>query len=524
LSPWTEEQDLCKHSVVEGSSDAPARELGDYVRPLRRRWWWVAIGVVLGVVVGLAAAEVTHRSYTSTSSVEVSPTGVEQAANNASGRTQDVINLDTEAQIVKSDLVAARVQRALHASASLAEIERRVSVTVPANTTVLRISYTAGSPGHAAAGTQAYATAYLAVRAATATRVLQNRKDAVRKQIASITDELTKQKSQPPAATPSERSLRALRYKVLASQSAALARQLSSLSTTVVTPGYVIGRATAPSTPAGRKFLFLLSAAMIGLLLGVCGAFVRDRKDTRLYEPRELEDAGIRVVGALDTPSDAMRTYTRAGNAVLRASPERGGVVLVAWPTWESREDEVAVNIASAIRDVAGKVALVSVGSGSAEVTQFQAHGSARVALDRVDSEIVSLRPSDPAQGARSTQLSTTLAVATRGDVRRVVERLKEEVDFVVVEAADPLAEAVLPVCDTALLVVSMNDTRITDVLDAVREIERSGVHVLGAVVAAAERRPAFGLKPWVLELRREGAAPAETEGLPSPQRTSSRA
>lgn len=461
--------------MAAAADSAPVRELADYVRPLRRRWWWVAIGLALGMVLGLAAAAVVHHDYTSTASVVVTPTGAQQGAqqgvNNANGRTQDVVNLDTEAQIVKSDAVAARVRRALHAHAPLATIERRASVTVPANTTVLRISYTAGSPRHAAAGAQAFATSYLAVRAATATRLLRAQKAAVRKQIASVADELTLRKGQTSgAATARERSRAALRYKALAAESAALARQLSTLSTIVVTPGRVIAGATTPSGGPGRWLLFLLSGAMIGLLLGAGGAVARDRTDTRLREPRDLEDAGIRVVGVVDKPSNAVRTYTRAGNAILGTSPGRGGVVLFAGPTWEPRDDDVALGVATAIRDVGGSVALVSIEDGSAEITQLGARGE----VTRSD------------RAAEFAELSATLAAATRGgDLRQSVERLREDADFVVVDAADPAAEAVLPACDNALLVVSMNATRVPDVVDAARELELSAVRVLGAVVTS---------------------------------------
>jgi hypothetical protein len=253
--------------------------------------------------------------------------------------------------------------------------------------------------------------------------------------------------------------------------------------------------------------LFLLSGAMIGLLLGAGGAIVRDRTDTLLREPRDLEDAGIRVVGLVDTPSNAMRTYTRAGNAILGTSPGRG-VVLVVGPTWEPRDNDIALNVATAIRDVAGSVVLVSVENGSAEMTQLGAHGEAR----RGD------------RAGESHEVSAALAAATRGNLRQSVERLTEDADFVVIDAADQLAEAVLPACDTALLVVSLNATRVPDAVDAAREIERSGVRVLGAVVAPGDRRPVFGLRPWVLELRRAGDAPAGSDALAAPERTSSQA
>jgi capsular polysaccharide biosynthesis protein len=486
---------------------APVRDLADYTRPLRRRWWWVAIGAAVGLVFGGVAAEVAHRTYTSTASVLVTPTGVQQNSNNATGRTQDEINLDTEAQILKSDAVAARVRKAVHASASLATIERRASVTVPANTTVLRISYTAGSPRRAAAGAEAFATSYLAVRSLAATRLLRSQEDAVRRQIASVAAEAKQPSAKTPAATARERSLRALRYKALATESAALATQLSTLSTTVVTPGSVIAGAT---TSSGRSSLvFLLGGAMIGLLFGVGGAVVRDRTDTFLREPSELEDAGISVVGAVDTPRNARRTFTRAGNAILGTSPGRHAAVLVTGPTWEPRDDDVALKVAKAMREIAGSVALVSIEDGSAEMREVGPRGG----LARGH------------RSAESAEVSAALAAATRGGMRSNLQRLKEEVDFVVVNAADPVAEAVLPVCDSALLVVSMNATRLPDVINAALEIESSGVRVLGAVViASSERRTAFAGWPWFSEWRRSGDPRARGATLPAPDRTSSQA
>jgi capsular polysaccharide biosynthesis protein len=462
------------------------------------------IGVAVGLVLGLAAAAVRHHTYTSTASVVVTPTGVQQDINNAAGRTQDVINLDTEAQIVKSDPVAARVRRALHSSVSLQAIEKRVLVTVPANTTVLQISYTAGSSRHAAEGAQAFATAYLAVRAAAATSLLSNQEAAVKKEIAAVAAE-AKQRANLPAATARERSLRALQYRALATESTALATQLSTLSTTVVTPGNVIAGATAPASRS--SMIYLLGGLMIGLLLGVGGAITRDRTDTRLHEPYELENAGIRVVGTLDTPRNAMRTFTRAGNAILDTSPGRRGVVLVAGPTMEPRDDDVALHVAKAIREIAGSVALVSVEDGGAQMTE------------------VGARDASTQAAAKTAELAAALAAATRGGIRWHLERLKEEVDFVVVNAADPLAEAVLPACDTAILVVAVNAARVPDAVDATRELESSGVNVLGAVVLpSTERRAPFAGWPWVRESPQEGDAGTRSSGVPAADRTSSQA
>jgi capsular polysaccharide biosynthesis protein len=494
---------LCKHLRVGIAADpAPVRELADYTRPIRRRWRWVAVGVAVGLVLGLVAAALVRHDYTSTASVVVTPTGVETDINNVNGRTQDVINLDTEAQIVKSDAVAARVRRVLQAHTSLAAIERRVSVTVPANTTVLRISYTGGSPHDAAVGAQAYATSYLAVRGLTATRLLRKQETAVRNQMASVAADL----AVPSAGTGTSgrgASERAVRYRALATESNALAKQLSVLTTTVVTPGSVISGASTPSG-GSRRVLFLLSGAMLGLLLSAGIAVARERTDTRLRDPRDLEEAGIHVVGSVDTPSSAMRAYTRAGNAILATLPDRG-VVLVTGPTWEARNEDVAWNVATAIRDVAGSVAVVRVENGGAELTPLGAGGEA-------------------ARGSRksaSAKLPGSFGAATRGELRQSVARLKEDT-VVVVDAADPLAEAVLPTCDTALLVASMNATHVPDVVDAAREMEREGVRVIGALVVPDNGRAASGRWPLDSAWRGAGKASDGSEALPARERRSS--
>ena len=109
---------------------------------------------------------------------------------------------------------------------------------------------------------------------------------------------------------------------------------------------------------------------------------------------------------------------------VLGTPPGRG-VVLVVGPTWEPRDSDVALNVATAIRDAGGSVALVSIEDGSAELTVLGARGE--------------VTPADRASE------SAELAAATRADLRQSVERLKGDTDVVVVDAADPLAEAVLP-------------------------------------------------------------------------------
>ena len=85
------------------------------------------------------------------------------------GRTKGTINLDTEAQLVRLRRGRGSAAALLRAADRPDELARDVSVEVPANTTVLVITYERGRPARRAqAGSHAFAEAYLRNREETA--------------------------------------------------------------------------------------------------------------------------------------------------------------------------------------------------------------------------------------------------------------------------------------------------------------------------------------------------------------------
>jgi uncharacterized protein involved in exopolysaccharide biosynthesis len=54
---------------------ANARELGDYVALVRRRWAWIVCSMLVGVVLALSYLTVAETSYSSTAKVLVEATG-----------------------------------------------------------------------------------------------------------------------------------------------------------------------------------------------------------------------------------------------------------------------------------------------------------------------------------------------------------------------------------------------------------------------------------------------------------------
>jgi uncharacterized protein involved in exopolysaccharide biosynthesis len=129
------------------SQEADSLEFAGYLGVLRRRWWVVLVLACVGILAAGAYIAKAPKAYTATATVNVTPTGVSQTQGGAvaGGRTSGVVNLDTEAQIVKSSSVAAIAARALHTPLTPTALLQNVSVAVPANSSVLQVSCVAKS-------------------------------------------------------------------------------------------------------------------------------------------------------------------------------------------------------------------------------------------------------------------------------------------------------------------------------------------------------------------------------------------
>src|SRR5690349_955254 len=141
--------------------DAPESAGVDLFGLARRQWWLVLILVAAGLAAAAQFTRAQPKVYESATSVLVQPTGGGQDTNVVGGRTKGDINLDTEAQLVRSTAVAADAAALLRSSTPADVLAANVSVEVPANTSVLVITYAAGDPQSAQAASHAFAESYL---------------------------------------------------------------------------------------------------------------------------------------------------------------------------------------------------------------------------------------------------------------------------------------------------------------------------------------------------------------------------
>lgn len=523
----------------------PARssaQLSDYAALLRRQWWVVVLGVVLGIAVGIGYTYGAATQYTSSTSVLVTATGVDDQQAPAT-KANATINLDTEAQLVTSTEIAAAAAQAIGYQGNPAELARHVSVTVPPNTEILDIGYTAATADAAQAGAQAFATAYLDNRRTAADDMLQTSRDSLQARINDLTKQLGTV-STTIAGLPdgsAERGFDQAQATSLNNQIASLGTQLNQVGATTVSPGRVITSAALPGSPSSPDLLLDVAAgALVGLLAGVGLAVLRQRSDRVLRHATDVERrSGLAVLVELPgTPtarvqlvapsSSEGRSYARLRNVVTSSLTDGHRVVLIAGVAGSA--GRVAANLAASLARSGEEVVLICgdvhastaaalvggpAGTGLAEVLAdpSKLSGARRRVVDPASLRV--LGPGhDPEQAA---------ALLQTGSLRRLVDELLTTARWVVVEGPPTTsgadAQTLAGLADLAILVIATDETRDDDVADARAQFESVHTVLLGAVVLHGGRRGGRRAQP----VEPPAGAPAEPEpsaGIRRPARS----
>jgi len=490
---------------------APSALLTDYGALLRRRAWVIALAILIGVGLGLGYTSSQSKEYTSTAEVLVTATGVADDSVLANGRTRGEINLDTEAQLLTSTAVVRLAAELLRNDIPVAELQSRVRVSVPPNTEVLSISVTGPSAASARASADAFASAYLANRAESASDQLTARQGSRQAQIQVLTEVLetaTAALRTLPAES-AERFLAEAQITSLSAEIATLTAESNELQATPVTPGQVITEATLPQAPSSPILLVnLAGGGMLGLLVGCGLALLLHQRDRRLHSSDDIgRAAGVPVLATVqhsplvwvaEPASGAGRAYIRLRNVLQASAAADMRTILVAGVDGEG--SEVADNLAAALARTGSHVVLVSTHPGSATLRRLwlSEHGpglsevlsgQARTTIAlQVPAGLEGLRVLAVGQNpGRAAELLETKAA------KELLSALAGLADYVIVDAESTAgssqAQTLAASCQAALLVVNPRTVRIDDVRDAVEQFEAVGTPLLGCVVLSGRRR-----------------------------------
>jgi tyrosine-protein kinase len=457
--------------------------------------------VVTALVVAGAVAYVvtTDSTYEATADVLVSPIPADDPTLPALGlvtETQDpTVAVETAAQLIDNDAVAARTQKKLGTSESVTSIQSDVQVAPIGSSNVIAVTASQPTAAKAADLANAYANAGVAERDA----ALSKRIDEV---LPSLRDRLSKL---PPSS-------------VTAQSIGAEVAQLESLRVSG-DPTIKVENPAQPPTSASwpRPILTIALALLGGLALGIAVAYAIHNFDPRLRREEQLR-ARYRLPILARIPKERVQDLTplsweelsadsihqyRALRATLTVPRRNGDVTrsfLVTGAAAAEGKTTSAINLATALARAGAQVLLIeadlhrpAIGS---TLHKRADRGVISVMLGATEMTDAAIESED-VEGLHLLLADRLLPGAEEvfsiPAVERLLEEAKRHYDFVVVDAP-PLNEVVegLPLArevDDVLILVRMGKTRLNAIKELAELLATNEVRPTGFVVVGAPRQ-----------------------------------
>lgn len=466
------------------------------------RWRVLVLAVVLGLAGAGAGAWWGQRSagsHDASAVILINPLYGNPFS--PQGRGDDLVNLETEAQLVTSDTVAERVSQRIGRGESVDEVLTGVRVKVSPNTQILEIRVRLASPELARERAQAFAATYLTYRRLITVRTVAEQSDQLFAQISKLNRNLRHKTEVLGNAAPGSARARLLDQQIdeLTSQVGQLRTLQATATSASLDPGQVV-------TPAAVAEPGLLDGPVpmgtLGLLAGLMGAIllatVLARRDDVIRDPSLLSTSEIPMLGSVAHPPDVTPGAMGAvRSALLAVDPRRPLVVLVATAAPGNVLAATPLGLGSALAHGRLETVLVDlVGSLGPEVlahTDGAQSGLVDLLLETTtpDEALVSVAPHLMAMGtgSRADRLDDLVAAPEMG---LVLLDLGKRAD-VVVAAGGPLSEprtqALARQVDLVVVEVHGGRTTLSHLDEALRNLNQYGGTLAGLVYVAPPRR-----------------------------------
>jgi capsular polysaccharide biosynthesis protein/Mrp family chromosome partitioning ATPase len=499
--------------MTDNTQNSPRRAA--LVAALRRSAALIVILTLLGAGLGLAAGLMRSQSHTARASVLISPlVGNPYYPGNPG---EELINLETEAQLVSSDAVARDAADSLGGDLTPSKALSGLKVSVPPNTQILTINYTAGDEDTAVDRAQAFADAYLDFRTSRFERVTGLRTERINEQLENQREALTSLADRAEATTsPGRRSLFETRIRGIAAQIAQLRGQLAELQTDAGDPGQVITPAGAVGQSALKSAaVFAIAGLLLGLFIALGIVVVRARAENRIHRSDDIDSSGLPLLGSIsmnEVRATNQGIATLEGHddlaigaglqslrvSVLSRERRRPVRILYAAATDDSPSPRAALGLAYAaaasslttvLVDATGAVGDISRELGMEAHPGFSDVLAHDLALDQALTAVTSHLHVLPAgrPDPRADDLLTGPGVAA------VFEHLARIADVVIVATGPlhtPRSQALAMVTDVTVVEAVESESRLGDLVEIADDPVAAG-SVLGVVfVGRARSRP----------------------------------
>lgn len=357
--------------VSDVSGGVPSFNAARYVHILWRR----RLIIVACLVLGLLAAVVflLAASSTATASTVVNLTPISAKPFDTQRAPSQLVDQQTEEQLVTSADVSRTVSEALSGRRTPGQVRNGTTASLLAGSTIMRIKFQAPAARDAKAGADALAKAYLDYRStqaadirAAATDRLEARRQALRRDLETVNRTIAngKKGSSVVNFARSERQLILIELNSLFSS-------LNDVTGVDTNGGSVLSTAESHGVVATpRSGRILVTGGLVGLLLGLAAAFVRNALDRRLFDDYDAVRAHVGPILAHLSATKVDMPATGQDLDDMRAIRERllalmavhGNLITVIDETQRKAPSDLAANVALALAETGLEVKLVLVG------------------------------------------------------------------------------------------------------------------------------------------------------------------
>jgi hypothetical protein len=460
--------------------------LATFGRALRYRWPLVLLATLLGVALGLLITNLREPAFSAATTVQINRglVGGDVLESNATSG----VNAVSEGQFARSTAVAEAAKRLLATDQDTDELLGQVEVQASEPAASLTFRFSENSERGAVEGANAFADAYLEVRAAQLTALLERTRTALQEQQDRVATELLR-----PGAP----------VVALQAQLTDSAQRLGRLASVVVDPGRTVSRASQAQQGLS-PIVFLIAGGLIGFLLGWVGAVLLEGRRGVVRTEEDLRLLSVPVLGAWSSSTRDQASV--AARLALQLRARSSGTVVVSEPP---AGQEISPELGRALVDCGLRTAVVAgqegpvlnVGRRSSDLTTSGAGRRGRPVLRKSDRRPpltlgpVGSRPRPrptPDAGAARESSSSAVAVAPQTPATETAPAAPNAaavpgVDITLVSVPSLLVSSVglLPAADAGglVLVCGRGSTRLVDLAELLPDLQRAGVQVLGVVL-----------------------------------------
>jgi capsular exopolysaccharide synthesis family protein len=480
----------------------PAQEKGlaGYVQTLRERVWLIVLAVVVTTGASILYVATAPKTYEAEADILVTPVPPQSdllaSLGLISQSADPVREIETVARFIDTNEVAAQAQKKLtgipEAEGNPQNLLDHISAEPVADSNIVAVTASASTADDAAEMANVFVSSAISYRTA-----------ELHARVATAAAGVNAQLKQNP---PDSKSLEA---------------QLSQLKRLQTSPDPTVQAATKavpPTSPSSPKpVLSIAGGLLVGLVLGIGGAFAYQALDPRLSREEQLRARfRLPILARVPKESRAQRNMPispdnlspgateayRALRASLgkgRADDGRARAVLVTSPSASEGKTTTAINLATSLAVAGRKVILIDGDLRKPEVGPSlgveSAQGLVGVLLGEasLDEALVS-SPEPPNLKLLLAEQTApwTSEIFSLPTTQPLVDEARSRADFVIIDSS-PLSEVIdaLPLAaavDAVLVVVKLGRTRMGQLTELGELMAENGIKPAGFAVVSAPK------------------------------------